>query len=292
MIRYSDGDIVVFEQFGDIFQSTENGEKWTVQQRFSTMNMVVLAVCYRGAVRLRMGGRDYEARPGWGLACLPTASIEQLMVSPDVHVRGFGIGVTAMDNVFHTYRRTWQKALSLNDHPLVHLTQVQMEVAEHLYQIIRLEQAATECSQFRPMVRSLVQSFLYLLSDIINNTPDENNAFLPMGEQQFKRFVQLLWASGGRERNVSYYAQQMCITPKYLSVIVRNSCGKTPTQMIHSYTANMIAQRLRTTDCSIKEIAHELNFSNESFFGRYVKQHLGYPPKEYRKRMKENQVKS
>ena len=57
-------------------------------------------------------------------------------------------------------------------------------------------------------------------------------------------------------------------------------------QLIHSYTANMIAQRLRGTTMSIKEIAHELNFSNESFFGRYVKQHLGFPPKEYRERMK------
>ena len=46
---------------------------------------------------------------------------------------------------------------------------------------------------------------------------------MPQREQQFKRFVQLLWSSGGKVRNVAYFADQMCITPKYLPVVVRES---------------------------------------------------------------------
>ena len=135
---------------------------------------------------------------------------------------------------------------------------------------------------------------LYMLADAISRPSapfdsPEGAKNTSTKEQQFKRFVQLLWASGGKEREVAWFADQMCITPKYLSVIVQASCGKTPLQMIHGYTANMIAQRLRNTSLSIKEIAHELNFSNESFFGRYVKQHLGCPSGEYRERMKKKE---
>ena len=286
IMNYYDGDVIVFERFGDIYQASDDGEQWTVQQRFAAMNMVVLVICYQGTVSLRLNHQDYEASSGKGFALLPSAVIERLMVSPDVHVRGFGFSVTAMDNMFHTYRRTWQEALSLNDRPLVQLSDAQMRVADHLYQIVKLKQQMTDCRHYRPMIRSLMQSLLYMLADIINKTPDDNVITMPQREQQFKRFIQLLWASGGKIRNVSYFANQMCITPKYLSVIVRDACGKPPMQLIHSYTANMIAQRLRGTTMSIKEIAHELNFSNESFFGRYVKQHLGFPPKEYRERMK------
>ena len=289
-INYTDGDVIVFEQFGDFFQSADSGG-WTVQQQFSRMNMVVLLVCYHGTVQLRLSGRDYETTSGQALVLLPSAVIERLMVSPDVHIRGFGFAVTAMENMFHTYRQTWEEAVSLNDHPQVNLTESQMQVAEHLYQIAQLEQQMIGSRHYRPMMRSLVQSMLYMLADAISrpstslNSPEGENMALSR-EKQFKRFVQLLWTSGGKEHEVAWFANQMCITPKYLSVIVRESCGKTPLQMIHSYTANMIAQRLRNTSLSIKEITRELNFSNESFFARFFKKHLGCTPREYRNKMR------
>ena len=281
-MNYTDGDVIVFEHFGDILQLRETEGQWTVQQRFSAMNMVVLVLCYQGTVQLKLNGCDYVTTVGQGLALLPSAVIEHLMVSPDVHIRGFGFAVTAMESVFHTYRRTWEDALSLNSNPLVQLSEGQMQVAEHLYQIVRLERQMTDCHHYRPMIRSLAQSLLYMLADIISRAPNEIDTAPSSREQQFRHFVQLLWASGGKEREVSYFADQMCITPKYLSVIVRKSCGKTPMQMINAYTANMIAQRLRATDLSFKEIARELNFGNVSFFSRYVKKHLGCTPREYR----------
>ena len=284
-VNYNGDDVIVFEQFGDYLQSVADSRQWTVQQRFSAMNMVVLLVCYQGTIQLRLNGHEYETTAGQALALLPSAIIERVMVSPDIHIRGFGFAVTAMESMFHTYRQTWEEALSLNDNPQVNLSGEQMQVAEHLYQIAHLQQQMGSSRYYSAMMRSLVQSMLYMLADIIDHTPHETSAPPSSKDLQFKRFVQLLWASGGKEREVAYFADQLCITPKYLSVIVRESCGKTPMQMIHGYTSNMIAQRLRNTTLSIKEIAREMNFSNESFFGRYVKQHLGCPPGEYREKM-------
>lgn len=281
MVNIVNGDVIVFEQFGDVMQVVKDDGKKTVQQRFAAMNMVMLMVCYSGWLHLKLNGHYYEVTSGWSIACLPSTSIEDLEMSADVHLRGFGFSVTAMESMFHTYRHTWQEALSLNDHPLVRLNAQHMQVAEHFYQIVKIERQMTDNIHYHPMVRSLAQAMLYMMADVISKAPAERDLVVPQREQQFKRFVQLLWANGGKVRNVAYFADQMCITPKYLSVIVREACGKTPIQMIHDYSANMIAQRLRTTNMSIKEIANELNFCNESFFGRYVKKHLGYPPKEF-----------
>ena len=288
LLKYTDGDLIVFDQVSDFFQSAPETGRWAIQKQFSSLNMVVLLLCYQGTVQLRLNGWDYKTSAGEGLALLPSAVIDRLMVSSDIHMRGFGFAVTAMESIFHTYRQTWEEALSLNDNPHVQLSEEQMQMAEHLYQIALLERPMTDSRHYRPMIRSLAQSLLYMLADIISRRPVDAERTSTAKEQQFKRFVQLLWASGGKEREVAYFADQMCITPKYLSVIVRDSCGKTPMQMIHSYTSNMIAQMLRNTDLSIKEIAHELNFNNESFFGRYVKRHLGCPPGQYRMKMKKN----
>ncbi len=280
---YTNGDVFVFEQFADFFEAADDSRQWTVPQRFSSMNMVVMLVCYSGTMNMQLNGREFEMVSGQGLVLLPSARIGKVMVSPDLYLRGFGFAVTAMENIFHTYQQTWEEVLSLNDNPLVTLSTAQSKVTGHLYQIARLEQEMVECQYYKPMLRSLTQSLLYMLADIIDKSTNKTILTSTSKEQQFRRFVQLLWSNGGKHRKVSYFANKMYISPKYLSVIVRETSGKTPLQMINSYTANMIAQRLRNTSMSIKEIAHELNFDNESFFGRYVKKHLGHPPGEYRK---------
>ena len=90
--------------------------------------------------------------------------------------------------------------------------------------------------------------------------------------------------SNGRIRSVKTFADMLNITPKYLSVAVREVSGKTPTDWIQYYVVNVIAQRLTQTKKTIKEIFVELNFPNPSFFGRFVREHLGCSPKEYREK--------
>ena len=85
------------------------------------------------------------------------------------------------------------------------------------------------------------------------------------------------------ERRVSWYAQQLCITPKYLSETVKAVSKRRPNDWIDNYVTMEIRVMLRNSTMSIKEIAQELNFANQSFLGKYFKEHVGMSPKEYRK---------
>ncbi len=288
-LNYNNGDVMIFDNFGDIFQSSEVDGQWKVKPNLTDQNAVILLVCQRGTMKATISDVDYEVDVGQGLALLPMVVIQQLLVTPDVHFRGFGFSVTAMENVFHNYRTTWQEALTLVNHPVVALGEGQMQVAEHLYQIARQAEQMADCRYYRPMMRALVQAFIYMIADVVGRgaAVSGGNEGMTQKERLFKQFVSLLWASGGRNRKVDYFARQLCITPKYLSTVVRESSGNTPLEMIHRYTANMIAQHLRTTNLTIKEICTELEFPNESFFGRFVKRHLGCPPREYRDKMRQ-----
>ena len=77
------------------------------------------------------------------------------------------------------------------------------------------------------------------------------------------------------------------ITPKYLSTICRTISGKSPTDWISEHVVADIVHYLRNTDLSAKEIGEELGFANASFFGKYVRQHLGVSPNEYRRKLLE-----
>lgn len=101
-------------------------------------------------------------------------------------------------------------------------------------------------------------------------------------EYIFRRFIEKLSKDNGMHRSVSYYADALFYTPKYLSKVIKDACGKNPSTLINEYTMEHIKYQLRNSDKSIKEIAEEFNFPNQSFFGKYVKAHLGVSPQQYR----------
>ena len=91
-----------------------------------------------------------------------------------------------------------------------------------------------------------------------------------------------------QERNINFYASKLCITPKYLSYIVKQASGKTPTILIKEKVMDEIKYRLCHTQATIKEITYALNFPNPSFFGKYFKAETGISPAAYRTKYAKN----
>ena len=73
------------------------------------------------------------------------------------------------------------------------------------------------------------------------------------------------------------------MSPKYLSSICSKIEGKTASELITINTVGRIKQLLLYSPLSIKEISTQMGFDNLSFFGKYVKKHLGLSPNNYRK---------
>ena len=104
------------------------------------------------------------------------------------------------------------------------------------------------------------------------------------GDQIFTQFLRLVEENFRRERRVGWYSSQLCISPKYLSEAVKTVSKRTPNEWIDSYAIMELCMLLRNTRMSIKEIAQQLNFSNQSFLGKYFKEHTGFSPSSYRKK--------
>ena len=88
-----------------------------------------------------------------------------------------------------------------------------------------------------------------------------------------------------QERSVTFYAEQLCITPKYFSMLVKKLSGKSAAQWIDNYVILEAKNLLKYSDMSIQEIAYQLNFSTQSFFGKYFKHQTGMSPTEYRNKV-------
>ena len=80
-----------------------------------------------------------------------------------------------------------------------------------------------------------------------------------------------------------WYAQQMNISPKYLSEIIRQVSKRTPNEWVNDFVMAELRRHLRNTTMSISEIADALHFPNQSFLGKYFKEHAGLSPLQFRK---------
>jgi AraC-like DNA-binding protein len=150
--------------------------------------------------------------------------------------------------------------------------------------IIR-QKMADKAHHFRTnLVKALLLAMFYDMSNVIWRVgQSEDIRTRKRADSLFTEFITLLEENVRTERRVSWYAEQIGITPKYLSEMVKQVSKRTPNDWIDNYVMLEIRVLLKNTTKSIKEIADAVNFPNQSFLGKFFKEHMGMSPSEYRK---------
>ncbi len=177
--------------------------------------------------------------------------------------------------------------MRFSEHPCFELTdQKLINSMSEFIALIRNEIHSPESQFSKEVVSGLLTTLLYKVCDIIYNyiskLPESNNTVRDRTENYFRRFMQLLGEHYRRERSVSFYARQLCITPKYLTTLIKRISGQSVSEWIDSYVILEAKTLLKHSHMSIQEIAYYLNFPNQSFFGSYFKRNTGMSPTQYK----------
>ncbi len=98
-------------------------------------------------------------------------------------------------------------------------------------------------------------------------------------DEIFENFINTVKLNYKESRAISFYADKLCLSPKYLSATVKKVSEKKPSYWIDKFVIKEIKMLLKSTNQTVQEISDKMNFSNQSFFGRYFKQHVGLSPR-------------
>lgn len=98
-----------------------------------------------------------------------------------------------------------------------------------------------------------------------------------------EHFMELVQEHYREQRLIGFYADKLCVTPKYLSKLVKDHTGRSAGEWIESHVILEARAMLQSSDMTIQQIAASLNFPNQSFFGKYFKRATGLSPKQYRR---------
>ncbi len=138
-----------------------------------------------------------------------------------------------------------------------------------------------------PFRREVVQHTLTAMLFNLRYLQDKNYGNAPSGslrnEELFRRFINLVNENCKKERNVSFYADKLCLTPKYLGTIIRQITQQTVMDWIEQAVILEAKVLLKHSDLLIYQISDELNFPNPSFFSKFFKRLTGMTPLEYQK---------
>lgn len=250
----------------------------------SKLEVVSIGLCLEGRTCFNISLREYELIPGRMVIALPNQIIEHRQVSDNFK----GIFFAVSKNVLESLPKVGN-VLSLffylKDYPCVDLTTYELEIIQEYHTFIRKRLKNKEDMFRREVALGLMQGFFFELCRIFNGHAPTVAPVLNKSRKEyiFERFYESLVQSYQLERSVKFYADQLCLTPKHLSGVVKEVSGKTVGEWIDELVILEAKALLNSSSMNIQEIADRLNFANQSFFGKYFKHYTGMSPKEYRK---------
>ena len=174
--------------------------------------------------------------------------------------------------------------LSSNNHPTLTIKHSDTAVLCSSMGMLYKRSHADNHYPFRAeIVQHLFAAFLYEMAAVYKNNTTGNRLKLTRNEEITVRFLRLLPDHFKEERSVQYYADQLFVTPKYLSETIKGATGKTAGHFIDEMVVLEAKVLLKNAALSIAQIAEELHFSDQFTFSKFFKRIAGTTPSEYRK---------
>ena len=194
-----------------------------------------------------------------------------------------GIGISMSDELFSlAIGNKIPQALDghLRDFQL-HLQPQQLSFLDHIHELLYLQMQ----HEYSPQVMlHLISTFLWQVDYLWSEDESSRLAMQSRDQQLFTEFVQLVNQQAHAWHTIEPYASRLCITPRYLSTVVKQVSGKTAKQWIDEALVTRIKIDLKHTDKPIARIADEMNFPNPSFFVKFFKRMTGVTPSHFRRK--------
>ena len=246
----------------------------------------VALLCIEGESTIYINNEMYSIHKNDILLCHPQTIFEHKITNLDFKYCGFYLSPEYVKQISLISSNSWNAILFIENNPIIALDEKESSLFLQYYNLIRSKFETESQHHLKQLIDMLLQAFIYEFHDSMEkrikiDPPQYNSA-----DNLFISFLDILVNSYPKQRSVSYYAEKLFVTPKYLSAICKEISGETASDLITRYVKKDIENLLKQPNKTIKEIANELDFANLSFFGKYVKRIFGVSPKEYRENIK------
>lgn len=249
------------------------------------IDAIILGIGIEGEATVAANLQDYRLHKG-SLFFFGPQSMIQLMTNDHFTSHFIVISPDLMKRINIDLKHMMPLLVQLGAHPSLDITDDESQALRNLITLIEHETKASEGRFTREVICELVSALVYKVGDILfryqEEHPELSAPLQNRAEEYFRKFLSLLSEHYKEHRSVGFYARQLCITPKYLTTLIKRISQRSVSEWIDNYVTLEAKMLLKYSNMSIQEIAYYLNFPNQSFFGSYFKRNTGMSPSQYK----------
>ena len=244
---------------------------------------VTMAIIYeQGSAVLKINMREYRLKAPCVLIVLAGQIYQPIYNSEDLKTKVIVISRSFSDTLFPSFGETQQLYMSVLKQPVIVTDNDQM-VFTRYYELMSDLVKSPESDFKLEAARHLTLAMFYGYTHI-KHTLSEDDTRKNRKNELHSDFLNLLHKNYKREREMTFYAEKLFVTPKYLSQVIKDVTGHSAMKYIEDYVISESKALLSSTNMTIQQISDELNFPSQSVFGKYFKRIVGVSPREYRNR--------
>lgn len=273
-VRSYDNDIVLFDHL----------EVITLERLPWKLGRPLFAMCLQGTATVKVDLQEYRISHDELVTLMPDSIIHGYDYSEDFKGVMILVSNKVADELLPDITSVLPIIMDFRQSPVIQLKPEETGQLYQFYDFIWRKMPIMKGEYGKKELNSLLLGIFYEVLSIYKERFAYGNFKRTRNEETFYKFYSLIEKEYRKERSVVYFANRLCISAKHLSMVVKKVSGRTASDWIDDYVILQAKQLLRSSMMTIQEVSRELNFPNQSFFGKYFKKRVGMSPSEYRVR--------
>ncbi|NDW18210.1 AraC family transcriptional regulator [Dysgonomonas sp. 216] len=246
---------------------------------------IAFIFCRKGKGRTKVNFMEYDVDENTIIVILPHFVTELLSCSDDMELDFLLFSVDFLGDYFA--RPNLDLSRSMVRQPCLKLTETESENLSEFFSFVVKHYNRNDHPYRQDMAKALLYALLSEIGGLYysrmkDEFEDKKPSIESRQQELVSSFFKLLLHHNKQEKSLQFYADKMCITPKYLSTVLKEVTGRTAFAWINEALMASAKYMLKTTNLTILQVSEELNFPNPSFFGRFFKKHIGITPLAYK----------
>ena len=237
----------------------------------------IIGICLAGQCSFKLNLKRHEVKSPAILTLMPGQIIENIEYSPDFEGHAIVLSKRFIDML--NIPMWQQQYIALYDKPINRIFSDYTQQVSLFLVMLRSAASDVENPYRLQVIENLIRALFYGGISKFHKMESDSVSYK---NSIVERYIELVQTHYREERIIGFYADKLCITPKYLSKLVKEYTGRSAGEWIENYVILEARAMLQSSDMTIQQIASSLNFPNQSFFGKYFKRATGLSPKQYR----------
>lgn len=249
------------------------------------VNALQVLLVLEGSIDLSIDYVLFQASTNTVVTIMPTHITKVMKYSPNFKGRLMAVSRAFLEqSMMPNHSSSMIQYMKIRKNPTILLQESEIKTLDE--SMLRLRQTILQTSHhlLRLLIQNTLMGFFIEMGNIFSERKEYNTPpSLTRKEELFESFLRILYMYCKEQHVVSFYAEQLYITPQYLSLILKELTGRSANKWIDEALMQEAKILLKAPQATVQQVADALHFSDQSTFGKFFKKHAGMSPMEYRK---------